>query len=99
MEPANFRAALAAFIEIAQAKAAAKTPDLVILQEEGRKYIRVVRSRGEFDRAVFCFVDKTTGQILKASSWSAPAKGARGTIFAEDCGASAINEYGANYIR
>lgn len=99
MEHADLRPALAAFIAIAQAKAAAKTPDLVILQEEGRKYIRVVRSRGEFDRSVFCFVDKSTGHILKASSWATPAKGVRGTIFAEDCGASAINEYGANYLR
>lgn len=99
MEHDNFRPALTAFLAVAQAKAGARDTALTLLLEEGRKYIRVVRSRGEFDRAVYCFIEKSTGHILKANSWATPAKGVRGTIFAEDCGASAINEYGANYLR
>lgn len=50
-------------------------------------------------RSVHCFVDMTNGDILKASSWSAPAKGARGNVFNENGGKSAVTRYGAIYMR
>jgi len=51
---------------------------------EGRKYYRIVEISG-FDgrKQVFCFVDKTNGDILKSDSWFRPAKGKRGSIFDE----------------
>ena len=49
---------------------------------------------------VHTFVDLRTGDILKAATYKNPAKnGVRGSIFAEDYGASVINEHGANYLR
>lgn len=60
----------------------------------GQKYAKVVS--GSF---VFCFIDLSNGDILKSATWNKPAKHARGNIFSEDNGASAINKYGANYLR
>lgn len=54
-----------------------KDPELTA--EAGKKYIRVVRS--DIGRSVYCFVDMTTGDILKPASWKAPAKHARGNIY------------------
>ena len=42
--------------------------------EEGKKYIRVVRSTGEYDRSVQSFIEIETGNIWKAASWKVPAK-------------------------
>ena len=50
---------------------------------EGKKYYKVVQQewdedRQEYrDRSVNSFVDKKTGEVYKASSWKAPAKGVR----------------------
>ena len=47
--------------------------------EKGRKYHKVCMLwRGtQDDVSVHCFVDKKTGEVYKASSWKAPAKGVR----------------------
>src|SRR5438105_4247098 len=44
--------------------------------EIGSKFIKVVRGN-----SIHCFVDKKTGDVFKAASFRAPAKGARGNIF------------------
>jgi hypothetical protein len=36
-------------------------------------------------RSVYCFIDLSNGDILKAAGWKAPAKGARGNIFNDNC--------------
>ena len=41
----------------------------------GKKYIRIVRGD-----SVHCFVNKETGDVLKAAGWKAPAKGSRGNF-------------------
>lgn len=64
-----------------------------IFAEYGRKYCKILRGN-----VVHCFVDLSNGDILKAATWSAPAKHARGNIFASDCGRSAITQYGAVYL-
>jgi hypothetical protein len=46
--------------------------------EAGSKYTRIVRSTFG-SKSVHCFVD-AEGNIYKASSWKAPAKGIRGNI-------------------
>lgn len=59
----------------------------------GVKYLRIVTTQ-QYDKAgvvidgqrsVYCFIDANTGDILKAAGWKAPAKGARGSIFNENC--------------
>lgn len=50
---------------------------------KGRKYIKIV-SNSQNHKSVWAFVDKTNGDILKAASWAAPAKHARGNIFDEN---------------
>ena len=48
--------------------------------EHGTKNIRVVFTSNS-QRHVHCFIDKTTGSILKPAGWKAPAKGVRGSIY------------------
>jgi len=62
--------------------------------KNNRKYIRVMRGG-----SVHCFVDKTNGNVLKAASWSAPAKHARGNIFDANNGLGSMGEYGPAYLR
>jgi hypothetical protein len=65
-----------------------------------KKYARIVVKRaGEAHGSVYCFVDLGSGDVLKAASFKAPAKGARGNILAEDGGMSRMTAYGAGYNR
>ena len=66
----------------------------------GRKYAKIVtgNTRGGRGMSVFCFVDRTNGDILKAASWKAPAKHARGNVLRADR-LDAVGRYGANYLR
>ena len=44
----------------------------------GRKYHKIIDNRGgSGDVAVHCFIDKNTGEVYKAASFTAPAKGVR----------------------
>jgi hypothetical protein len=65
----------------------------------GRRYAKIVRADVGGSCGVYCFVDKTNGNVLKAASWSAPAKHARGNIFNNDNGLGAMGPYGAAYLR
>lgn len=51
--------------------------------ERGRKYDRITMTMKPpyTQKSAFCFVEKETGAILKADSWSTPAKKDRGSIF------------------
>ena len=72
----------------------------VLSIERGRRYVRVVRADANGgSRSVHCFVDTTNGNVLKAASWKAPAKHARGNIYNEDNGLGCMGEYGAAYLR
>lgn len=88
--PLSFTDAMAAFVAKINAvhaeqnaKMAANFPEGYyepIVLEAGSKFIRVVHgSKGS--HSVYCFVEKATGNILKAAGWKAPAKGARGSIY------------------
>lgn len=48
--------------------------------QPGSKNLKLVIRSGQ-SRSVYCFVEKATGNILKAASWKAPAKGIRSSIF------------------
>ena len=52
--------------------------------EIGPKNVRIVKIESHGGKSVVCFVDKATGNILKAAGWKAPAKGARGNIYTKD---------------
>jgi hypothetical protein len=62
---------------------------------EGKRYFKIV----EKDGGVFAFIDKNNGDVLKPASWSAPAKHARGNIFAPDGGINCVGKYGIAYLR
>lgn len=67
----------------------------------GNKYIRVVTNDGS-QRSVYCFIDAKSGDILKAAGWKAPAKGARGSIWNDDCDVGddkPCNVHGSNLYR
>lgn len=64
---------------------------------KGRKYARIVAVHSN-QRMCFCFVQLDTGDILKTATWKAPAKHARGNIFAADPLAG-VTQYGAAYLR
>ncbi len=51
-----------------------------IRAEPGRKFIRVL-----VGSSVYLFIEKATGDIYKAASWKAPAKGVRGSIWNPNC--------------
>lgn len=50
--------------------------------EEGNKYLKVIMNTGN-QLSVHCFVDMITGDLYKAASWKAPAKGIRGNLITE----------------
>jgi hypothetical protein len=64
----------------------------------GRKYVKVVAERGG-SKHVHSFIDLQTGDVLKAASWNAPAKYARGTIMNNNPAEYGVDWTGANYIR
>lgn len=65
---------------------------------EGRRYVKITRTRDGKPTSVFCFVDKTNGNVLKAAGWSAPAKHARGNIYSDRNGMEGIGAFGAHYL-
>ena len=73
------------------------TPDAITLNH-GSKYIRVVKGSKDSGRSVYCFIEKATGDILKAASWKAPAKTARGNIYNENV-LKGCNPHGVDYLK
>lgn len=64
----------------------------------GKKYVRIVEAYNE-SRSVYCFLD-LDGNILKAASWKAPAKGKRGSVFDSNYSyGKGLGAYGAAYFR
>lgn len=50
----------------------------------GRKNIRVVTTTWQ-SSSCYCFIGIADGALLKSAGYNAPAKGARGNIFNENC--------------
>lgn len=50
----------------------------------GRRNYRIVMQRGGKTQSVHAFVDKDTGDLLKAAGFKAPAKGARGNLLDDE---------------
>ena len=74
-----------------------KPPELKV--KLGSRYAKVTRASGKLlpVESVYFFVDLSNGDLLKAASWKAPAKGARASLFDEDLGISAVGPHGAGY--
>lgn len=51
--------------------------------EPGSKFIKIIITNNQL--CVYCFVEKATGNILKADGWKKPAKGVRGSIWNDSC--------------
>lgn len=51
--------------------------------ESGRKYHKIIMEDGA-NRSVHAFVDKKSGDVYKAASWKAPAKGVRYNLVSKD---------------
>jgi hypothetical protein len=62
----------------------------------GSRYVKVIRT-DTGGKCVFCFIDRESGEVFKAASFHAPAKGARGTIY--EVGKEGVSEYGGLYRR
>ena len=61
----------------------------------GRKYIKLA-----WGGSVYAFINTKNGDVLKPASWQAPAKHARGNIYDDDNGASAVGVGGyINYLK
>ena len=75
------------------------TPPTITV-EWGRRYAKIVKNDSGGSRSVHSFVDRTNGDILKAATWAAPAKHARGSVLAATTAdrLSAVSPYGANYL-
>jgi hypothetical protein len=81
---------------------------VVRINGNGRSYTKLVKEDdgGHGSKSVYCFVRKSenaskgslVGDILKAASWSAPAKHARGNIFNENR-MDAVTQFGAVYMQ
>jgi hypothetical protein len=72
-----------------------KVPTLGV--DRGSKNLRIVLEE-DGRRSVFCFIDRKTGDVLKAAGWKAPAKGVRGNILnPETNGLERITPYGTEY--
>lgn len=104
----TFESALTAFVAAAQAKVDAHLTGGVmgrkLVTVPGTKYVRVVAKdvwQGEVREesgSAYCFVEKATGNVLKAASFAKPAKGVRSNIYAADHGASGVTPHGAVYF-
>jgi hypothetical protein len=100
----DFETALAAFIANSQEKVNVyfKTnyprlavPTLIVMP--GVKNVRIVRNE-EVSRSAWAFIDKSTGDILKAASWKVPAKHSRGNIYQPESWVT-VTSHGPAYLK
>lgn len=82
-----------------------KPNSYALVPKVGRKYVKIVRKdvwEGEVREesgSAYAFIEKATGNVYKPASWAAPAKHARGNIFAADRGLNCVGRYGIAYLR
>ena len=73
--------------------------DSILTVSKGRRYDKIVSSddHSTGSQRVWGFIDKNNGNILKAATWKAPAKHARGNIWENDR-MQFIGAYGPAYM-
>jgi hypothetical protein len=93
-----WKAKLVPFLNAYRQKPYPNLPAVDIEFDIGPKYARVWHTEPGAGRYAYAFVDMTTGDLLKPATWKAPAKHARGNLFAENplggCG-----PHGMAYLR
>lgn len=62
--------------------------------KKGKKFVKIIR-----DTSVYAFIQIDNGDVLRPASWNAPAKHARGNIYADDHGLGCCGPYGVAYLR
>ena len=67
-----------------------------VFYKEGKKYYKILQKTPQI--SAYAFIEKETGNILKASGYSTPAKGVRGNIFNENP-LSCCEQYSITYWR
>ena len=93
--PEQFKSAISLWVREIESRWHTKMdPKDVFTMEEGKKFIKIVRGSVSGSKSVHGFIDKATGDVLKAAGWKAPAKGARGNIFDQHKGLSRIDAHG-----
>lgn len=74
------------------------TPEKIFAEPGGKRFVKIAKGvPGQPGKSVFCFVERSTGDVYKAASWKAPAKGIRGNI--KNPAESSCTVYGAKYAR
>lgn len=72
-------------------------PDIYV-SNNGPKYVRInVSGMANGNGYVYCFIEKSTGDVLKAATYYKPAKHARGNIY--EIGNEGVEKYGAKYLK
>lgn len=72
----------------------------ILTLEWGQRYARiVVSSEGSKTGSAFGFIDITNGDLLKASTWKAPAKIPRGNLYDKSTWGRSHDSYGMAYLR
>jgi len=80
--------------------APARNPEVPVLSLEwGPRYVRIVRTQYGNQRSAYGFLDQTTGIILKAAGWKAPAPQPRGVLQDKSTWKKAVGPYGMAYLR
>ena len=97
MKP-GFDAKLETFLDGVQKLCDAADIDATLHVMPGPKYLRIVKEWGG-QQSVYCFIERATGDVLKAESWRKPAKHARGNIFDESNGLARCKWTGPEYLR
>jgi len=65
----------------------------------GRRYAKIIKSDSGGQQSVFGFVDRINGNLLKAASWKAPAKHARGNVLDKSTWQGSHGPWGMAYMR
>ena len=65
--------------------------------DAGRRYIKIIQNHVG-NTSVHAFVDAKTGDLLKAASWNAPAKGVRFNLLTDMKKLEQIADYAGSYL-
>jgi hypothetical protein len=106
----NFGACFEKYLEGVRAKVAENHKQYTnltapeVLFKAGSRYVKVYKEEKRNDgsyisKSVHSFIDRTNGDVLKAETWKAPAKHARGNIYDADFGLTRVSAYGPEYLR
>lgn len=68
-----------------------------VVSEDAQKYTKVFVQEPQGNKKIYCFIDRSNGDILKPATYTTPAKGARGNIFDEHNGMKRMGPYGPEY--